>query len=469
MASKMIKCCDRIFTALNFKLIMIVATLLTTIPLFHAYIGGYVKIFLLYGIIVVLYTAVRQRSNLFSLFIKDKVNLLLILFLLSYALTVFANRNSNFAENFNQLVYMGVFFFLMFIFPSTLEKKQASHETRVISRVIIVTTFAFAVVSFITFLFLINGSYSIEGKTVYYGMYEHRLWGLYNPNTGSMLCIISILLSFGFFLRKEHKVFNIINISLQYICLLLTGSRSALYVLYVIVLAIAITIAYRLIKLSKIKKILTSCIMGILSVLIIIGAGNVVRFGLSYLPGTIKSIEHVFFKPSDSEKPYKFEIFDFTRMEQAENREGGILTGRDDLWKAGIKALGQSPVLGLGRENIANEAEKYLEGENWKESLHIGGLHNIYITVLVSSGILGFSILAVFAALSFWRVIKNPVRGRKIGLWYGVLTVITMTFYITELVEARILYQVGIFYVLFWTFLGLLNAFALRASESDEK
>ena len=156
-------------------------------------------------------------------------------------------------------------------------------------------------------------------------------------------------------------------------------------------------------------------------------------------------------------------------MEQAENREGGILTGRDDLWKAGIKALGQSPILGLGRENIANETEKYLEGENWKESLHIGGLHNIYITVLVSSGILGFSLLAVFAALSFWRVIKNPVRGRKIGLWYGVLTVITMTFYITELVEARILYQVGIFYVLFWTFLGLLNAFALRASESDEK
>ena len=39
-------------------------------------------------------------------------------------------------------------------------------------------------------------------------------------------------------------------------------------------------------------------------------------------------------------------------------------------------------------------------------------------------------------------------------------------FYITEFVEARILYQVGVFYVIFWIYLGL--AYALASSTPNK-
>lgn len=463
--TKTVKICDRIFGALNFKIIMVVATLLTAIPLIHDYIGGYLKIFLLYGIATVLYTAIRRRRELVGLFIGDKANLLLALFLISYAATVVLNRSGHFSENVNQLIYMGVFFCLMFVFPSTLEKEQAEKEAMAIARTAVVMTFVFSVISFITFVFLINGSLFTDGKLVYFGMQDNRLWGLYNPNTGSMLCILSMLFSLGLFLKKEHRGFNVANAVLQYLCLLLTGSRSALYILYVIVFA-AVTVGVY--KLAKSKKALKGLILGAVAVVTVIGVGKITRVGLSYIPGTVKFIEQAF-TSSETDEPYEFEIFDLTRIEEGEASEGGFFSGRTYLWKAGIRALEKSPVLGIGRENVADEAVKYLEKENYVTNLYVGGLHNIYITVLVSSGAVGFIILALFAALTSFRWLKNPIKGKKTGVWYGIFAIMTVAFYVTELVEARILYQVGIFYVLFWTALGLLNALALRADESEEK
>ena len=46
---------------------------------------------------------------------------------------------------------------------------------------------------------------------------------------------------------------------------------------------------------------------------------------------------------------------------------------------------------------------------------------------------------------------------------------LTGVFYVTEFVEARILYQVGIFNVLFWIYCGYMYAFAKLTTEKSER
>lgn len=463
--NEVLKKCDVIFNPFIFKICMLVMTLFTAIPFVHIYIGKYVKVFLAYGILSVIYLVFRKGIR--SVF-KDKLGLLLLAFCASYAITVILNRSSHFFENANALIYMAVFFFLFFIFTSK-KDTDVLKEYEVLSGIVLVITFVFAIVNFFMFAFKIGGSYPVNGQPMYYGMYDNRLWGIYNANTNSMLCDISILLSMGFILNKGYKkrirVLCIINAALQYICLILTGSRASLYGLYMIVALIIFLTAVKCDYKSKAKQYLKSLSAAALSLVVLVCANYFVRLTVPYLPAVCSSIKLIFL-PDEEENDFVFEKYDLTRMEEVEEREGGLFNGRMDLWKAGFKTFKQSPVFGIGRENIYDFGKSELEGGKWSESLKIGGLHNIYITVLVSSGIIGFLLMATFAALSLLKMARGLFLKGQRNAWYIISFTMIILFYITEFVEARILYQVGIFYVIFWIYIGLNYALA---SSADNK
>ena len=111
--NKALKKCDSIFNPFIFKICILVMTLLTSVPFIHMYLGKYVKIFLLYGILSVIYLVFRKGIR--TVF-KDKPGVLLIAFCVCYGVTVLLNRSSNFSENASALLYMSVFFCLFFIF-----------------------------------------------------------------------------------------------------------------------------------------------------------------------------------------------------------------------------------------------------------------------------------------------------------------------------------------------------------------
>lgn len=498
--NEVLKKCDLIFNPFIFKICMLVMTLLTAVPFIHMYIGKYVKVFLAYGVLSVVYLVFRKGIR--TVF-KDKLGLLLIAFCASYGVTVILNRSSNFVDNVSALVYMAAFFFLFFIFTAKLEEADIYKEYRVLSAIIIVFTLIFAVINFSMFAFQVGGSYRVNGQIMYYGMYDNRLWGLYNANTNSMLCDISIILSLGFILnrgyKKRIKVLCIINSVFQYICLLLTGSRASLYGLYVIFAVIAYLAVIKNDNKNEIKKYVKGTAVAALSVLMVFVSTYAIKYVVSYVPAAVENIMIVFSSgnyplddnsssgissgedssndtegdnSSNNESPNKNKLnlkpYDFTRLEEVEDREGGVLTGRTDLWKAGIAAFKDSPVFGIGRENIYDYARKYLESDHWDNNLKVGGLHNIYLTVLVSSGLVGFLLLAAFAAISFVRIARLLFTNIKLNAWYIISITMVFLFYVTELVEARILYQVGIFYVIFWIYLGLTYALASSAKKQKE-
>lgn len=475
---------EKIFSPLYFKIAIVIATLLTSVPFLHTYLGPYVKVVLIYGIITAIAVLIR---NGFKFIFKNKLNIVLILFCVSYAITILLNIHSNLSAHINSLVYMAAFFFYFVMLPQLDGKDKLCREFKLISKIIIIITFVFSFVSFLTYVFLISAKYISLAGISYIGMNEHRLWGIYNANTGATLNALSIFLSVPLISRKTNvgrgfRIFCIINDILQFLCLVLTGSRAPFYALVLAGAVLAAILAYKSGAKSKLYACGKSALSCFLIVVVLLSGSKISKYFLSYVPmlaensdiseritAALEASVPDSFEPAEIEYPDADGRYDLTRIEKIENRNEGFFNGRSDLWQAGLKAFAKSPIFGVGRENIYERAAENLHENRWAVNMRMGGLHNIYITILVSSGIIGFLLMAIVAIGSAISIIKCLIKSSSMSPFMPCASVIILYFYITEFVEARILYQVSIFNVLFWLILGFAYVYsrfpALEASE----
>ena len=476
---------EKIFSPLCFKIAIVIATLLTSVPFLHTYLGSYVKVVLIYGIITAIVALIR---NGFKFIFKNKLNIVLILFCVSYAITILLNFHSNLSAHVNSLVYMAVFFFYFVMLPQLDGKDKLCREFKLISQITIVITFVFSFTAFLTYVFLISVKYIAPLGISYIGMSEHRLWGIYNANTGATLNALSIFLSVPLISRKSNtgrgfRIFCIINDILQFLCLVLTGSRAPFYALVLAGAVLAAILAYKSGAKSKLYAFGKSALSCVLIAVVLLSGSKISKYILSYVPmlaegsdiseritAALESSDPDSFEPMEIEYPDAGGRYDLTRIEKTEDRNEGFFNGRSDLWQAGLKAFVKAPIFGIGRENIYEKAAENLHESRWAVNMRVGGLHNIYVTILVSSGIVGFLLMAIVAIGSAISIIKCLVKASSMSIFMPCAAVITLYFYITEFVEARILYQVSIFNVLFWLILGFAYVYSrLPAMEASEK
>ena len=462
-----------IFDRRLFKILMIIAVMLTSVPYLHTAIGGHIKILLAYGFVIVGYELITGK---FKTALRDKMALLLIGFCVSYAVTIFINLNGNFTGDIKNLAYTAVFFTLFFMFTEDNTKEDLLKEIKFISSVIIICTFLMSFASFIIYMFSFSGSYlNNEGVAVYYGMLENRLWGLYNPNTGSTLNCISIIISSIFIIdtnNKKTRVLNIINLILQYMVLLLTGSRAAYYAVLIILVLLAVFVALHKMKQVNLLSISKSLASIIAVVCVFVFGGNILKIGLSYLPGVTSNILYnitAITGSSENKEPPVFEKTELERIEEVQNLDVGFFNGRTEIWGACLEEFAESPIFGIGKENIIDRSLENFDDDEWKSHFKQGGTHNIYVCILVASGAVGFLIIGAFAVITLIKAFKVIIKKyNKINYWLLGATLLCVMFYVTEFVEARILFQVSTFSVIFWIYCGYMYKIAKFEDENNE-
>lgn len=459
----------------NFKALMVVITMLTSVPYLHYKVGGYVKFVLAYGILICIWQ-LFQRQTYAKL--KLKPSLLLCLFALLYLITVFVNKELYFKRNLQQLIYMAVFFFLMYIDMQLKPTEEIQKDIRRISILFITITFVFSCICFYTFLRQFHYLYVVPTSHAYYrfGISENRLWGLYNPNTGSTLNVLSILLTILIVgtMRGKKKIGYIaggINVALQYCCMILTDSRTAYYGLTIVLALLAgVTVFRRYSDSSATKKLLYVLFVMAVAVVLIFTVTDLVELGLTYLPGIMTNIFGDSFSLSDLEpagtvhwlqiNPLTLAI-DAVSVNRLPEAETDFFTGRTQIWKAGLDVFKENPILGVGREGIAYIVPEKLVGgieNSLSNDIYAGGLHNIYLTVLVCSGILGFAVFAAFLFVNVFSALKKILFSKEVDFYLLMTFAVTLFFLISEMFEARILYQVSIFNVMFWCGIGYLSS-----------
>lgn len=456
-----------------YKCIFVMAMILSAVPFIHESFSSYIKILLGAGYLLLL------GDVLLGCHIR-KTKYLWVLggFAAAYLVTIILNRHSMFSENIKALLYMILIFALLYGYDIERNPEAVRKEMRMVYHTFLAGTFLTGSVCLFTYAFTYNIRYLIGDNIMHIGMFDNRLWGLYNPNTGATLTTVSIFICLVFFFHEKKillKIFYVVNLIIQSACLILTGSRAPIFAA---VLGMGALLGITAVQQSwfvreadknKVKtgsKVTRGILVGCVSVVLITGIGSVARTGLSYVPpmlrdtpisGTVvlkrlqEQKKNLIKKKQTKKKP-----IDLRRKEKEEARKGGLLTGRGELWRAGIEGWKEAPIFGLGREGIYERCKGYLSDKTWEASLSYGGLHNIFLTILTASGIVGFLIFILFVILTLkdmlWYIFKK--KGLCKQPYFALNLVTLLMFAITEMLEARILYRVGIFYVLFWMIYG---------------
>ena len=466
-----------------YKILLVLSTVLIAIPYIREKIGFIINIMMVYGFIIVGYELIK--GTLLKTLRTTKTSFLLGGFLLSYIITILINK-THIIGGLKTVAFMFLLFVLCFLFPEDTTKDKIIKEMKAVSGTIVASTFILSLISFIMYVFSISGIY-FTGEGTYqasYGLFEGRLWGVYNPNTGATLTIISVILSLAFVItckKKRIRIPLIINIALQFSILILTGSRAGYYVLAgATVFAVFFAIVNHA-KNFKIKTVVISITSAALSLGIFLSVGFTLKEGLAYLPGLTQYV----FSISD-EKPQnngtaqagthnteqqvsaKINKVDLNRPGDPNFLEANPFANRIDIWQACFQEFLEAPVFGVGRENVVEKSVDNLKDKGWAYCLKFGNTHNIYLCVLVSSGIIGFLLIGAFAIGTVSRSTKTVFKTYKnINIWFLAAFVLCIMMFATEFVESRILYKIGIFSTVFWLYCGYM--YKLSKIERTEK
>lgn len=460
--------CDNfLFNMLLFKLIFLVATLFTAMPFVHDYLGRYIKILLAWGAVILLHDLLTKR-----LCVRNRYAGFFVLFIAAYAVTVLLNRQLNFSANFSQLAYMILFMFGFAAYDLQRNREEVKQELQLLVNAFQIVTFVLSLCCFSLFLFSVSYEYVLRtgpaaGSVVYLGVCENRLWGLYNANTGASLnmisCALSMMMLAAGSLPRGRKVFYWINLIVQYLCLILTLSRTSWYMFVVFCVLFVFFVWPRVAKPGAAATVLRTA-AAVLAGLLVFFSTVPVKFVLSYAPVYIAELQEALEDPDppSTTKPSRPEL---DREEENLPPDSGPFNGRTQLWKGGLKAFLDRPVFGTTRENLYTYAKDYIP-EHWQANLLRGGLHNIAITVLVCSGAVGFVILAAFVILGGIRMLKAVWRHRceQEFVMMNTLVILLLCVLGIEMFEARILYTVTVFSVLFW----ILTGYALCFTDMTE-
>lgn len=443
---------DIVGNQLLFTCVALVVFLLDTILYVHDYTGPLLKLFIVWGALVIGLDLLGNRALW-----KTSTLKWLLLFCAAYLVTTMTNSPNYVGENLKILSYMVIFFIVLYGH----NRDKAMHEWKKEVRTVMLTFFLMATIlaciCFVTFVLSINREVTTADGQMYIGMCDNRLWGVYNPNAGACINVIAILCAIGLWVSTKNKcaykkVFLIISMIVHYLCLLLTSSRASLYAFILCLgglIFLFLNARDQLKSVTPIKWILKNVLLTVIVIVALYAVETPVKWVISYIPG---GVNRVLSKNDSEEGIHQIEL---TRKEELENRDGGILTGRTYIWKAGLSALKESPLFGVSKAAIYDCAKDYVDDEQWLEHMEVS-LHNVFITVLVASGWVGLALFLVFLFKNFLPMIRVALLkhgGDNYKLYISCMMIVACLL-IIELVEARIIYRTEVFNVVFWTICG---------------
>lgn len=424
--------------------IMLVVSYLSQIRIFYEYLGIVRRGILFWGGILLIYSVLRN----YKIYI-NKYSIVLMLFCVSNCISVLLNYSDRFFYGIVTMVYVCLYllvFFNVTRWSNENYRKKVQIEKNILN-INIVFPFVFCLVALIMFVFNVQGKYISGSDTIYYGMRENRLWGVYNPNTAASICIISIVSSLIQLKKSKYRKFLIGNIVIQLIYLILTQSRTGWILL--IVFSVLYLLFQRILPVfrSEIKfgrKLLNVvCSVGIL-------------IGLWICPTAAKEVlvkipQAVSYIMETGNPEWGGKDVSLDRIDEEYVNQQDITNGRTELWKAGIEIVKDNPIFGIGSENIINEAEQYLSEDRYR-NLVKGGFHNSYLAIMVSSGIVGVLLFGVFLLMLVIDGVKYLWRSGEYR--YSLIIMLLFTLMVNELMEARWLYNTSYLNIIFWILAG---------------
>ncbi len=452
----------------TFKAIFFLVSILGICPLIGGIVTPLLKFFHIYGLAVVLFDLFGEKRLL-----KNSGRLILVLFSLSYCMTILTNLELLNFSGISNFVYL--FWALAIVFSyGKMSEKHNKITAAVLCFVVTAANIAGIIMFYLKFCMYVH-------PFGYVGMYifENRLCGLFgNPNVLGMVCLIGICLSAMLYLytKKKYSFIFIVTGIINMLTLLLANSRTQ------IISVAAIAAVYVFLILLKnnisIKKFIVSALAAVLAAAIVLGGGKAVQLGLAftdyrygYYLAHIDGGEEVHSKyplPKFDKDDYEngFGFGGLGGLGGIIDRESTGLNGRPELWAAGFKIFSAYPIFGGGLDNH-NNSLKELDSDTIGIS---GNLHNAYLDLLAACGIAGVACFIAFLVIMLLKAKNYYLYSDKNGYKkVAMLAAIVLGFMLDAVADSTLIASFYPTSIAFWFFIAWLAALLENANIKSGK
>ncbi len=391
-------------------------------------------------------------------FLRSKRAIWLVLFLISFAITLIINRS--YFLNLNCMSFGYTAIALILLYPNRQTNAKATvKEMYSLNNTFLIMTAIFSTVGFVMYVVLFSYRYNYaEGADYIIGWSEGgRLFGLYS-NPGLMITAIAIAIAviqyeatiyLNGHINKKIKFLLIYSIVINFCCMVLENASGA-YISLAMFIAIYLFLKLRsrFAKLDRIKSTFKALLFALLSVALLYVIIYILRFLLSFVPGIYYSTIN-FFQGGNAGN---FDAIKNFTIERNIPENYGALTGRPQIWVKGIELFLQKPVFGWGPVSFGQF--KVLEAP-------LRHLHNLFIESLAGVGLVGSVLIFFFLASSLINLVKKIFCLKLIEKdnYYIVAAsfAFLMMLAVNSLAEVTILYMTRLSVFMFWLYLGYVT------------
>ena len=140
-----------------------------------------------------------------------------------------------------------------------------------------------------------------------------------------------------------------------------------------------------------------------------------------------------------------------------------IDSGRFRLWKESLDLFKISPIIGIANGNIVFYSEEYLNG-TLSYSYHNSDLHNGYLTIIVSTGVIGGLLFGTFAFRFVKHAAQHLFLRRKTvrDEVYPCLFSFLCSYMVYSLFERALLYDISFMVMFFWLVMGYTSCYVAK-------
>lgn len=349
-------------------------------------------------------------------------DILLVLFLIALTISIAVNYHYSPIGNIKVLAWQAVFFLLMF--SSIKFGRVAKNFLDRFQGLLIGFGFTMSFVSLAMFFTRFSYRTPLEQKTnpLRIGFVENRLFGTYtDPNYAAVMAVIVMIFSVYYLMKPTVKnglkAFLIVNLVLQFAYIALSGSRNGLVTLLFAASVGAFFYFFHKIQGSTIKKVLIGLVAGALfasgSFLAIAGVKEV----FPKLPSI--SISQKYNENNNGELTDEDEV---SLGREDIQGSGDVSNLRFTIWKSAVEIFKKNSVFGMPPKSLHQYAIQEMPNTYLAQTKL--AVHNAYLLLLVSTGVVGTVIMLIFMVknivLAFIYAFK--VSNMTKGFLYYLLT-----------------------------------------------
>ena len=385
--------------------------------------------------------------------------------------SVLINRQYDFKMNVVYMICWAFYFLLLYIQPDDRSVRDLHGEVRLFAWLYTAFTQIAVVVSIVMLFIGYSLHVTFEGGRLLGGFVDSRLYGMFiDPNAGATCAAVSCLLlthATHVYRRVWQRILAVVCIFLDLFYIALSDSRTGR-----VVLLTAGSIYVLLYLLRRLRRHRTAPILALLGALIV---------GLSafFAPALIKTgyngcvrlwaenIDQSTDNPDSSDKD-KQEIIDSMTVDRDYDLDADISNRRFSVWKSGLEIFAARPIFGTSYCGFTAFAREHLPETYIVNNDHIDMItfDNEPINVLVSTGLLGFVPLMIFAlGILIFLIRFITVTPDEEYPWATAALAAVFGIAASALFRTAVFYYTSANAVLFWTLLGILAMISTKNKE----